>query len=333
MNKIYTLLIAATLFSCVNDPRVNVVKTKKACFQGPSAIIYGANNINKLSDVEDRDLQDISKSVAAIVSKKRLFKDSNRSDDELTFFGTRLAHGDLMCDSSLNSQRTGARCSSFLVGPDVIATAAHCLDDSKNEGLSPIEVCNKNRIIFDFDESRFLNDHSNNGRISESDIFKCEKIIDYKLDDDHDYALIKLDRVVEGRQALKMLDPVDLSYGSEISTIGFPQGIVMRASTEGKYYELSTNKNWLNTQLDTFSGNSGGPIIDILTNMVVGIHTHGEEGALELNKSKGCFEYSKRCLDPRDCNTSAGFNIAKIPYLKDLVTQTSGLEREEIGCD
>jgi V8-like Glu-specific endopeptidase len=307
----------------------------KACFVRAGAIIYGTNNIVDLPTTEDRDLQELSTSVAAMVSSKRLFVNRYNDDkkDEYLFHGDSLAHSYRMCDEDLNSQHAGAKCSSFLVGEDIMVTAAHCLIDVGDKKKSPEEVCKSHNFIFDFNDSKFQSDNHHGAIVKKKDVYSCAKVIEYKNDNEHDYAVIKLDRIVEGRSPVKLLNPSEMTYGSAISTLGFPQGLTLRASTDGKFYELSKNRNWLLTQVDSFSGNSGGPIIDELTNMVVGIHTHGLNDALIYDSERSCYTYSSRCSDPTTCGTGYAFNITKIETLKNKIVQNTNLQREELGCE
>lgn len=335
MYKMSFVLGLLLLGSCNIERPLNKVVDNKACFVKPSSIIYGSNDIVDLPTTEDRDLQQLSKSVAAMVSSRRILVNryNVNEEDQYLFHGESLAHSYRMCDDELNNQHAGARCSSFLVGEDLIVTAGHCLVDPSDSLKSPAEVCNDQRFLFDFDDSKFHSEHHHGAHIKKKDLYSCTEVVEFKNDNENDYAVIRLDRAVEGRTPLKLLNPEDLKYGSAISTLGFPQGLTMRASTDGKYYELSKTKRWLLTQVDTFSGNSGGPIIDEATRMVIGIHTHGLNDSLIFDKERNCYDYSQKCSDPTECGVGYAYNVNKIESLKDKITQKTNLDREEIGCE
>ncbi|WP_081653493.1 serine protease [Bacteriovorax sp. DB6_IX] len=319
-----------TLASCEMDRPVNKVSSAASCL-APQAIIYGDNNISKVEELENRDLTELAKSVAAVVSSHRVM-DVDHQRDHLLFRGETLASAYRMCDDSLNSQRAGIRCTSFLVGKDLLLTAGHCLVDPQL-GSTKEEVCENSEYIFDLNDSAFQGESSVIARIEREKAYKCQSIVDYKLDDDGDYALIKLNREVSDREPLKLLNIQDLKYGNAISTIGFPLGLTLRASTDGQFFELSNDKRWLLNQVDTFFGSSGGPIIDEATKMVVGIHTHGLKGSLVLDKENACYRFSEACQNPRDCGASKAFNISLIEELQNKVIEQSQVQRQESGCE
>lgn len=328
MLKIRVLLLIfsiVSLSSCGPRP-INKRNQKNACFSSGAAIIYGENNISPIKEIKPTDIQH---SVAAVVESKRLIENQfNEEDDKVLFKGLRLAHNYRMCDESVNMNRAGALCSAFLISPNLVVTAGHCF--SKNIK----DACKERSFVFDFTEDVFPMDRFESGFINKKNIYRCKKIVSLNEDGERgDYAVIELDRSVEQREPLKLLDPKELVFGDWVTTIGFPQGQTMHISEEGKFYKMSEDRRWLYGQIDTFFGNSGGPIIDQISNHVVGLHTHGVKDSLILNKEKGCYTYSSRCEDPKKCGVTKAFNINKIPGIQNLITESHTTQRTSLGCE
>jgi hypothetical protein len=79
------------------------------------------------------------------------------------------------------------------------------------------------------------------------------------FDQTEDYALIELDRPVQGREPLT-LGPVP-EVGDEVVAIGHPSGLPMKLSSRGKVRNTSSGFLFA-ASVDAMRGSSGGPVVD-----------------------------------------------------------------------
>lgn len=116
------------------------------------------------------------------------------------------------------------------------------------------------------------------GDIPLSQVYTCTKIIGTELNDftKKDWALVELDRPVTGRRPLKLVNSKP-QKDDEVFVIGTPSGLPLKVAT-GKV--LAKRINFFRTNLDTFTGNSGSPVLNN-QNEVIGILVRGNEDYYE----------------------------------------------------
>lgn len=163
-----------------------------------------------------------------------------------------------------------AFCTGFLVGEDLVATAGHCI---KKDG------CANTRFVFGFAVKEPGEIPAGLG--PESDAYDCKEVIVSRFTPksrDDDMALVRLDRPVRGRKPLPLnTSGVLAAEGAPVITIGHFLGVPLKISLNG-YVRKSVSlpaeysQTWFATSLDTFPGNSGGPVINPATGLVEGIN-------------------------------------------------------------
>ncbi len=191
--------------------------------------------------------------------------------------GNQFRNGYLCSDEKFYSEELLPVCSGFLIGPDTLLTAGHCVTGPKS--------CKKNIWSFGLGLDKIRS-----GSLSKNNIYKCKHVIK-RGSSPRDFALIKLDRVVSGVTPFK-LSSRKVKVGDKVLTIGHPSNLPLKFALNGTV--KSYKKNLFKTDLDTFAGNSGSPVILKSTKEVVGILV---KGALDYEKdlSRGCFVANK-CL-------------------------------------
>jgi len=94
---------------------------------------------------------------------------------------------------------SAGKCSGFLVAPDLLVTAGHCIWGQSS--------CDENKWIFDFRNDFIYNGgNPDQAFVSSDDVYGCEEIINRKYNREttkNDFALIRLDRPVLDRAPLK----------------------------------------------------------------------------------------------------------------------------------
>lgn len=176
-----------------------------------------------------------------------------------------------LCKSErFHDQPVRAFCTGFLVAGDIMATAGHCINQKS---------CANTRFVFDFavKEPGVMPA----GLGPESNIYSCAGVIysHYAPDTrEDDFALVRLDRPVAGRVPLPLNTSGRIAEeGSPVLTIGNFLGVPLKISMNGVVRlsdSISTHSGlrWFTTSLDTFPGNSGGPVINTATGLVEGVN-------------------------------------------------------------
>jgi hypothetical protein len=164
-------------------------------------------------------------------------------------------------------QPTGAFCSGSLVGDDLVMTAGHCIKDEAG--------CADAKIVFGFAVTTYGGKAPTT--IPQKDVYSCKQIIT-RLQESAgaDYALIRLDRKVEGRRPLVVSRGGQIKTGDKVFVIGYPVGIPLKVSGDATVRDAS-KPGYFVTNLDTFGGNSGSPVFNASNNLIEGILVRGAE--------------------------------------------------------
>ncbi|PIS47550.1 MAG: serine protease [Elusimicrobia bacterium CG08_land_8_20_14_0_20_51_18] len=196
---------------------------------------------------------------------------------------------------TFSEQPIGSFCSGTLVGPDIIMTAGHCITDEAQ--------CADTKFVFGY------NIGSEGGKANTSaklkDLYNCKRIIKRDLDKQPggifgigiaiigallnkagpDYALVQLDRPVEGRKPLPVNRNGSIGKGESVFVIGHPVGLPAKITGGGTVRDNSP-KSFFLTDLDTFGGNSGSAVFNARTNLIEGVLVRG--GTDFADTEKGC---------------------------------------------
>lgn len=185
-------------------------------------------------------------------------------------------------------------CSAFLVGPDLVATAAHCLEQ---------HACEDTRIVFGFNDAERNDDL---GFLEPEELYGCAETF---VSAEDDVALIRLDRVVQDRVPMQ---PAAGFEGQRVALVGHPLG--GRATVDLSGVIQSWDGRRLSTTLDTFSGHSGAPVLSLDSGQVVAVHTSG--AGYNLTQASGDSCSSLKVCQPGefvDCLAGAT-NVALLPF-------------------
>ena len=229
-----------------------------------SKLIYGTDDRQDLFEVSDPTILNNAGAVAAMVSAHNLLDNGNG-----TFSLKTVSYGksaDLCSSEPFFSQPVpvSPHCTAFLVTPNIMATAGHCIDQ--------IDL-SKFRFIFGF---RMLNEHNANLVYSDNDIFQGISVIAYEnLRNGLDFALVRLDRAVHSRPITSLRRVGKIKNNANVYVIGHPSGLPAKYAP-GAHVRDNTNSAFFVANLDTYGGNSGSPVFNQETHDVEGILVRGE---------------------------------------------------------
>lgn len=255
-------------------------------------VIYGEDNRVEANESSDAILREASLSVAAFMSRTHLQK----SGQGYVLKGRTLQDRGICASERFSDQPSLSTCSGFLVAPNVLVTAGHCVKASTG--------CDSGAWVFDYKIIR----NGEDIRVPSSSVYSCKRVIKKVLDplERRDFAVIELDRKVTGRRPLKLRETGKVSPGDRLAVIGYPNGLPLKIADDGEVRRLE--KHFFVTNLDTYHGNSGSPVLNTATGIVEGILVRGDDDFVKT--AEGC-QVSKTC-------SATGCRGEDVSYITDV---------------
>jgi V8-like Glu-specific endopeptidase len=236
--------------------------------------IYGDDNRRAILEASDFEKK-LGRSVLAQVP---LYKVKDSSLDTTSFEVQTPASALNICSNEKFANETIlSSCTGFLVAPDLLLTAGHCVRDQND--------CNRNVWVLDYDVSQ--------STFAKKQVVSCKKILE--SNSAADYSLIKLQRPILDRPYLKLRRTGKLNPNSEFIVIGHPLGLP-KISTDQAWLRGNLLKKTFTINSDTFSGNSGSPVIDVNSSIVEGILIRGDRD-FEM-------DFNNNCMKSVHCNNN-----------------------------
>lgn len=277
-------------------------------------LIYGHDDRYEVDDYSDHDFILKSQSVAMRVSNRKLSED--REDSNFLNFPKRKLQKTIpqICSTErFVEQVSVGDCSAFLIAPNKLVTAGHCMMDQS--------ACSSNKWVFDY---KLGTTHFN-----KKDVYSCKNIISqryvYNEKEVSDYAVIELDRNVLDRNPLEFRINGTVKINTPLLVIGHPMGLPMKITDGGsvskmndkelvsRFHSWLLKKNYFTANLDTYAGNSGSPVFNKETGKVEGILVKGADDFV-FNKDTLCLE-SVHLSDSHLNTYEKVMRITKVPGL------------------
>lgn len=295
--------------------------------EGGKGDVFGSDDrLDVYSLDEASTLRVATKSVAAMVPRHRLSFGADLI--ELAEPPETLQTEKYLCDDAkFASQPVIASCSGFLVAPDILITAGHCV----KQGSTSIQaLCEDTAWIFDLaydDEAAAVVGAV--PTINPENVYGCAEVLAYESQEcTADYAVVRLDREVVGRTPLT-IQPDRPALGELVSTIGFPSGIPMKVAP-GTVVDMSyyTSLDSFEATVDGFGGNSGGPVVDP-DGSVRGILVCGNSLPEYVAGGDGCWRTS-RCDADGTCRGMGVYAIDNLSAFLDC--RTAQMDTPDLEC-
>lgn len=186
-----------------------------------------------------------------------------------------------LCEGEkFREQQTGGFCTAFLVGPDIVATAGHCVEfgDVDEQDTSR----NTFSVVFGFERRAGVF----RSTVSAEEVFEVVHVRGLskpgKSPPSPDFALLQLDRPVPKSIAepLRLAGPAGLSVktGTSLALVGHPSGLPKKLSFNGRSMAMEEGSDTqFRAQLNAFHGNSGSPVLFYeQPDVVAGILVNGQ---------------------------------------------------------
>ena len=248
--------------------------------------VFGEDDRKEVKDAEG--FQDFVRATAVMVSKDAYSNGKYYSyslRDRLSYiFGTKNFDSDVR----FLDQPALANCTGFLIAPDILVTAGHCIEN--------LEDAQNYVWIFDYTSDLGFNNETGEITVDSKNVYYVSEVYDAILDDETevDYAVLKLSKKSE-RLPYRFRTSGTVSNNSYVNTIGSPTGLPLKFSGNAFVVDNSHSK-WFKTNIDAFPGNSGGPVFD-QNGFLEGILVRG---AIEYDYSRG--EYTGDYIYDSNCD-------------------------------
>ena len=220
--------------------------------------------------------------VAMIVSKETILERGK------TFLldGNPLKESLNLCtDEKFSSKPSVVACTGFLVKPNVLVTAGHCIADQSD--------CENKKIIFDvLDSSNKM--FSSQRKIKGEQIFSCKKILYHGISSFEDFSVVELDRKIINKKPLELNMDLGKNRPKHVYMIGHPYGLSLmyaQAALVSEEQDRAGDNLVFKASLDSFEGNSGSPVFNLETNKVEGLLINGQDDLFFDSQNK-CYRYS-----------------------------------------
>lgn len=272
-----------------------------------AGIIYGSDNRVEVYEAKP-SFQILARSTATKINLEDLIQISS---NQFSLPQVSLAEKSDICTTErFSSQPTASECSGFLIGPDLVITAGHCVDDQDD--------CNNSAWVFGYQLDPVTKQAGLN--IPATDIYKCKKVVSKQEDDVslEDYALVQLERVVSERAPLDFRREGIVDSKSTLVMIGDPSRLPKKIAG-GAQINDNNPEAYFSASTDSFGGNSGSAVINEKTLVVEGILVRGEQDYI-FDEQRSCSVVN--VCPEEGCNPIGGLHgeditrITKVPELK-----------------
>lgn len=231
-------------------------------------VVYGTDNRKDVYAHESEALRARAmQSTVALVASTDL---DLRNPSAVRFLGATLGSEERLCSGErFATDPTSAFCSGTLIDDDLVLTAGHCITSSSD--------CARTRFVFKY----YRTTASSLETVTSEDVFSCAQIVarDERVtaEGSIDYAVIRLNRSAAPRftPAPVRRSESALVTGQRVAVIGSGSGVPLKIDSGGAVREPGDGASFLATT-DTFGGNSGSGVYDVVHHEVVGVLVEGD---------------------------------------------------------
>lgn len=238
-------------------------------------VIYGEDDRVETGSSKSEDYKTWAKSTAAYIPNFRLKKLKNGGWQLRKERIKTLKDAMSLCPGQRFEKRPAASyCSGFLVGPNILITAGHCVTGGRMG-----ESCRSFKWVFNYKIKKGEDPFSM--KFSKDEVYRCKEVYEAKFDRQmkEDWAIVVLDRPVKGRKPLKRRRSQKkmVKANTPLAIIGHPWGIPSIVADSAKVLPVNTEKkNYFSANLDSFQGNSGAAVFNAKSGMVEGFLVRGK---------------------------------------------------------
>ena len=232
-------------------------------------VIYGKDDRTEDYQIEEPNLLALGDATAMMTYKDFIELNPDEQSYQIIYTDTMAEYyyyaneRQLCMNEPFRNQPVPGSCTGFLVAPDIVATAGHCISCS--------EDCEENVFIFGFVMEDAVTPRMT---VDVNDVYSCQEILGY-MEGIPDWALIRLDRPVEHITPIDIRRYDFIEIGDKLVVTGHPYGLPLKYDQGGEV-RANEHVSYFQANLDTYSGNSGSPVYDQNNLQIQGILVSGQ---------------------------------------------------------
>lgn len=233
-----------------------------AVLRNSQKLIYGIDDRTEVFQLPAGPDRDDADSVVALFRAAGV---ANNGDGTSTLRTVNFGTQNNLCPGEhFGDQPTGAFCSGFLVAPDLIATAGHCVNADNVTDV---------RFVFGF---RMRDAGNAQTVIGNGEIYRGVAVVGHQLvGNGPDWALVRLDRPVANHRIARIRRAGRIGDQQAVHVIGHPAGLPTKFAGGAAVRDNAPAAHFV-ANLDSYGGNSGSPVFNSDTHEVEGILVRGE---------------------------------------------------------
>lgn len=259
-----------------------------------------------IEDVADAEVQRSAKSVAMVLHREALHHSGHR-EYAVHYKTYGLYHG--LCpgqpfwDQPILVRHDKVECgTAFLVAPDVVVTASHVASSCPIDDLRFVFNHRLSTLNPGQDEDECKNGNIKKNRVlsfDENVVYAPAKVLgrNYSKTTGSDWAVIRLTRPVANGSWRQIRRSGTLDVDESVYAIGHASSLPMKYAGPGNNKDNSAAACFV-VNLETYSGNSGSPVINSVTQEVEGILVYNVDPKDEYYPAGPCNKWQPCANDP-----------------------------------
>jgi hypothetical protein len=279
---ILPLIVASTVACSGREPALD-----RDVDQTASQVLFGNDDRLEYRDLPDNYIRRMSESTAIQMQRAK----AEWCGETTCTVDSRL-RDDVCPGEKYAGQRYASLgyCSAWLVGPDLLATAGHC--------LWPID-CPETSWVFGW---RVGAGDQGPAAVPAEDVYQCQAVIGHAEDNVDDFAIVRLDRPV-GKPPFIVRRTGEVTNGTDLVIEGYPLKLPLKID-QGGVVKDNAPAAYFTANLDAFLHSSGSVVFDEITGVAEGILFRGYASDFVFDEASNCFRI-RTCSNDAGCSGAA----------------------------
>ena len=278
-------------------------------------VVYGTDDRREPYEVSDAIQLQLAQACVLVVSTSELTNNGNGTYTLAAFPWVTQGGSSICTNEPYRGQAQAGFCSGFLVGPDIITTAGHCVSSSNIGSVA---------FVFDF-QQQSPSSGANTTTIPADNVYFGTAVINRQQAGDLDHCVLRIDRAAVGRTPVQIRRTGAPSLSDPLVMVGHPVALPKKIEAGAVVKDVNGSVNFLMANTDSYGGNSGSLVANRLTGVVEGILVRGNS---DFVTTTGCAASrvcpDSGCPDWEEISKATGW-AQYVPPLGLIVTPGAGV--------